>query len=135
MCVCKSNGQPLNVILKFYINNKSFLKGVKHDIKWVNKCTYTGTKLFWLRSYRARVENLKLSMTAQAPPYLFWLHRAPAPQHCVKGVCHEIFYLTIFHDSNPSGPLINRLKYFRNMLRFRRDIRFFKKLRGLYHTL
>ena len=27
-----------------------------------------------------------------------------------KGVCHDIFGLHIFHDSNPSRPLINRLK-------------------------
>ena len=38
----------------------------------------------------------------------------------LKGVCHEIFDLHFFHDSNPSRPLINRLKYFR--IRFRRDI-------------
>ena len=31
---------------------------------------------------------------------------------CLKGVCHEIFDLQFFHDSNPSGPLINRLKCF-----------------------
>ena len=31
----------------------------------------------------------------------------------LKGVCHEIFSLYIFfHDSKPSGPLTNRLKYF-----------------------
>ena len=33
------------------------------------------------------------------------------------------------HDSNPSRPLINRLKYFRIRFRFRRDLRIFKKLR------
>ena len=32
-----------------------------------------------------------------------------------------------FHDSNPSRPLINRLKYFRIGFRFRRDIQIFKK--------
>ena len=32
--------------------------------------------------------------------------------HCLKGVCHEIFDIHFFHDSNPSRPLINRLKYF-----------------------
>ena len=40
----------------------------------------------------------------------------------VKGVCHEIFDLQFFHDSNSSGPLINRLKYFRIKFRFHRDI-------------
>ena len=30
----------------------------------------------------------------------------------LKGVCHEIFELQFFNDSNPFGPLINRLKYF-----------------------
>ena len=43
--------------------------------------------------------------------------------HCLKGVCHEIFDIHFFHDSNPSRPLINRLKYFRIRFRFRRDIR------------
>ena len=28
----------------------------------------------------------------------------------LKGVFQEIFDLQCFHDSNPSGPLINRLK-------------------------
>ena len=31
-----------------------------------------------------------------------------------------------FHDSNPSGPLINRPKYFRIQLRFCQDIQIFK---------
>ena len=39
-----------------------------------------------------------------------------------------------FHDSNPSGPLINRLKYFRIVFLFRRDIRIFKKLLGVHPT-
>ena len=26
----------------------------------------------------------------------------------LKGVCHEIFDYYVFHDLNPSGPLINR---------------------------
>ena len=30
----------------------------------------------------------------------------------LKGQCHEIFDLYFFHESNPSGPLINRLKWF-----------------------
>ena len=33
----------------------------------------------------------------------------------LKGVRHEVFDLCIFPDSNPSGPLINRLKYFSNL--------------------
>ena len=37
-----------------------------------------------------------------------------------------------FHDLNPSGPLINRLKYFRIRFRFRRDIQILKKLRGVH---
>ena len=28
----------------------------------------------------------------------------------LKGQCHEIFDHFFFHESNPSGPLINRLK-------------------------
>ena len=30
----------------------------------------------------------------------------------LKGQCNEIFDLYFFHESNPSGPLINRLKWF-----------------------
>ena len=41
----------------------------------------------------------------------------------LKGVCHEIFDLYFFDDSNLSGPLINRLVYFRIWFRFRQDIR------------
>ena len=41
---------------------------------------------------------------------------------------------SFFHDSNQSGPLINRLKYFRNRFRFCRDIRIFKKLCFVHPT-
>ena len=40
-----------------------------------------------------------------------------------EGVCHEILDLDFFHDSNPVGPLINRVKYFKIRFRFWRDIR------------
>ena len=46
----------------------------------------------------------------------------------LKGVCHEIFELHLFQDSNPSVHLINRLKYFLIRFRFCRDILIFKKL-------
>ena len=39
-------------------------------------------------------------------------------QIILKGVCKEIFALHFFHDSNLSGPQINRLKYFRIWFRF-----------------
>ena len=51
----------------------------------------------------------------------------------LKGVCHEIFD-PFFHDSNPSGPLINSLKYFRIRFRFRQDIWSQSDLRGVQHT-
>ena len=42
----------------------------------------------------------------------------------LKGQCHEIFNLNFFlHKSNPSGPQINRLKWFFLKIRFRKDIR------------
>ena len=53
----------------------------------------------------------------------------------LKVVCHEIFDLQFFHDSNPSGPLINRLKYFQIRFRFRRDIQILKKLRIVHPTV
>ena len=49
-------------------------------------------------------------------------------------MCHKIFDLQFFHDSNPSGPLINRLKYFRILFRFRQDFRSQSCLRGVQHT-
>ena len=52
----------------------------------------------------------------------------------LKRVRHKIFDLHFFHDSNPSGPLINRLKYFRIQFRFRPDIQILKKLRGVHPT-
>ena len=64
----------------------------------------------------------------------------------LKGVCHEIFELHLFQDSNPSVHLINRLKYFLIRFRFCRDILIFKKLhvciiqyhgvrlQGVHHT-
>ena len=41
---------------------------------------------------------------------------------------------SFFHYLNPSGPLINRLKYFRIRFRFRQDIKMFKKLLGVHPT-
>ena len=52
----------------------------------------------------------------------------------LKVVCHEILHLHFFHDSNPSTPLINRLKYFQILFRFHRDIQIFKKLRCVHPT-
>ena len=52
------------------------------------------------------------------------------------GVCHEIFYLDFFHDSNPSGPKTNRLKYFRIIFRFHRYIGSLStSLSGLQHPI
>jgi hypothetical protein len=41
----------------------------------------------------------------------------------LKGPCHEIFDLFIFHQSTPPRPLIHALKYFRIPFRIRGDIR------------
>ena len=40
-----------------------------------------------------------------------------------------------FHDSNPSRPLMNRLKYFQIRFQFRWDIWIYKKLHNLDHTV
>ena len=40
----------------------------------------------------------------------------------LKWQCHEIFWHFLFHESNPYGPLINRLKWFSVKIRFRGDI-------------
>ena len=42
----------------------------------------------------------------------------------LKGQCHKIFDLYYFPESNPSGPLIKKLKWFRLKIKiFREDIR------------
>ena len=53
----------------------------------------------------------------------------------LKGVSHDIFDLHIFHDSNPSRPLINRLKYFRILFQFHWDIQTFKELHDVHPTV
>ena len=52
----------------------------------------------------------------------------------LKGLCHETFDLYFFLDSNPSDPLINRLKYFRIRFHFFCDIRVLKQLQGMHPT-
>ena len=46
----------------------------------------------------------------------------------------QYFRPPFFHDSNPSRPLINRLKYFRIWFQFCQDIGIFKQFRGVHHT-
>ena len=41
----------------------------------------------------------------------------------LKAQCHKIFAIFLFHESKPSGPLINRLNWFCLQICFRRDIR------------
>ena len=48
-------------------------------------------------------------------PFLSEKHTA------LKGQCHETFW-HFFHESNLSGPLLNRLKWFFLKIRFRGDI-------------
>ena len=58
--------------------------------------------------------------------YFYFLQKYDADDkenYELKGQCHEIFDLYFFHESNPSGPLINRLKWFCLKIRFRKDIR------------
>ena len=43
----------------------------------------------------------------------------------LKGVCREIF-TPIFYDLNPSGHLINRIKYFRILIDFAEIFEFLK---------
>ena len=51
-------------------------------------------------------------------------------RECVMRFLTSIF----FHDSNPSRPLIYRLKYFQILFQLRRDIQIFKKFRSVHHT-
>ena len=40
----------------------------------------------------------------------------------LKWQCHEMYWHFLFHESTPSGPLINRLKWFCSKISFRRFI-------------
>ena len=42
---------------------------------------------------------------------------------CLKWQCHDIFWHFLFYQSNPSGPLINRLKWFSLKIHYRGVIR------------
>ena len=77
---------------------------------------------------------------------LFNVQMLPYFRCIIKGSVSRDFQPPVFfHDSKPSGPLINRLQYFRIRFRFRQDIQIFKKaprcashrrvgLRGVHHT-
>ena len=58
-------------------------------------------------------------------PVLWNWGQCPEQIPFLQRVCHKIFDLYFFHDSNPSGPLINRLKYFRIWFRFPHDIHYY----------
>ena len=89
-------------------------------------------------SLHPQTHNIQLPPLCKIFGTVFWGY--------LKGVCHEMFDLHFFHDSNPSRPLINRLKYFRLLFQFQRDIRIKKKetpqcashcgvrLCGVHHT-
>ena len=63
---------------------------------------------FWYFRLTIRITDSHLALKTRLP-YL-------------KRQCHEIFDLYFFHEWNPSGPLINRLKWFCLIIRFREDI-------------
>ena len=52
----------------------------------------------------------------------------------LKRVCHKIIYLYFFMIRAHLGPLKNRLKHFRIIFRFLRDILFLKNLRSVHHN-
>ena len=51
-----------------------------------------------------------------------------------KSVSQDFRPPIFFHDLNPSGPLIKRLKYFGIRFQFCQDIQIFKKLCGVHPT-
>ena len=44
------------------------------------------------------------------------------PEPPLKGQCHEIFVIFLFHESKSPGPLKNKLKWFCLKIRFCEDI-------------
>ena len=105
------------------------LKNIQNcwDASIVYYCTYCMYLMFckFPHAFLSRTSLHPQTHNIQLPPLckifgtVFWGY--------LKGVCHEMFDLHFFHDSNPSRPLINRLKYFRLLLQFQRDIRIKKK--------
>ena len=71
--------------LQMILMNRTWVPGVPQDVYFFNSC-------FHIVLQDQSFEQVK---------------------HLLKGVCHKISDLQFFfHDSNPSGPLKNRLKYF-----------------------
>ena len=85
---------------------------------WRNNCNWIAR---WennmLTEFSYRAQQMKSACT------LYWTVKSKK-KSCFKGSVSRDFRPPFFvHDSNPSRPLINRLKYFRIRCRFRRDIR------------
>ena len=55
------------------------------------------------------------------------------PRKCFKWSVTRDYRHSFFYDSNPHGPLINSLKYFRIRFQFRGDFQIFKKLCSVHH--
>ena len=53
----------------------------------------------------------------------------------LKGSVSRDVLPLFFHDSNPYGSMITRLKYFRIIFWFRQDIPIFKELHSVHHTV
>ena len=107
----------------------------KHEKNWRSKISWhTPFKLIiqsWKYIVSVNLKNLKQSINALKILPVFKLLLS----YLFKGSESQDFWLSFFfHDSNPSGPLINRLKYFRIRFRFRRDIKILKKLCSVHPT-
>ena len=90
------------MIFKATIEDQSTLY---YSCSRVNYSMYCSAILAWLHCFCCRLKLI-----------LFFY------QYVLKRQCHEIFYLYFFHESNPPGPLINRLKWFCLKIHFREDI-------------
>ena len=74
-----------------------------------------------LEEFRMLSKTVPWAVVIRFFTYVIFLNTVMS--HMLKRQCHEIFDLYFFHESNPSGPLINRLKWFCLKIRFREDIR------------
>ena len=109
------------VVWKFCLHPKTRLLLICHDSLKIRPppLDKTFVILSWLFQNSA-------SILRQGVPYyvmIVWkFHLNPKTRRLLKRVCHEIFDHQFFHDLNPFGSMINKLKYFRIWFRFCRDI-------------
>ena len=105
--------------LFLYVRGFSYFYVYSIAIECVNKLKYLFCLIVPLKSVR-RLQSFPSTATLTLCLRSQWIrqHRARVVNNYLKGQCHEIFGIFLFHESKPFGPLINRLKWFCLKVRF-----------------